>query len=76
MTTKDVTKGIRFSESELNLINEYASFTGQSFSEIVRSATLEAIEDFFDELDLRDAIANDSKEYLSIMDLRKIINET
>lgn len=75
MATKDVTKGIRFTDPELNLINEYASFTGESFSSIVRKATLEMIEDFYDELDLKEAIANDSGEYYTVAEMRKLVNE-
>lgn len=75
MTTKDTTKGIRFTGPELNLINEYSSFTGESFSSIVRKATLEKIEDFYDELDLKEAIANDSGEYYSVTEVRKLLNE-
>jgi hypothetical protein len=75
MATKDVTKGVRFTESELSLINEYASFTGESFSSVVRRATLEAIEDFYDELDLKEAIAADSGEYYTVAEMRKLIND-
>jgi hypothetical protein len=75
MVTKDVTKGIRFTEPELNLINEYAAFTGESFSTIVRDATLGAVEDFFDVLDLKEAIANDSGEYYTVAEMRKLIDE-
>ncbi|MDR1185093.1 MAG: DUF6290 family protein [Coriobacteriales bacterium] len=75
MATKDVTKGIRFTDPELTLINEYASFTGESFSSIVRKATLGMIEDFYDELDLKEAIANDSGEYYTVAEMRKLVNE-
>lgn len=75
MATKDVTKGVRFTGPELNLINEYASFIGESFSSIVRNATLERVENFYDELDLKEAIANDSGEYYTAAEMRKLINE-
>lgn len=75
MDAKDVTKGVRFTHSELNLIQEYASFIGESFSSVVRKATLEKIEDFYDELDLKEAIANDFGEYCSVAEMRKLLNE-
>lgn len=69
------TKGVRFTVPELNLINEYASFTGESFSSVVRKATLEALEDFYDALDLREAIAHDSGEYYTVAEMRKLVDD-
>lgn len=73
MITKDITKGVRFNQAELNLINEYTTFTGESFSSVVRKATLDAIEDFYDSISLKEAIAQDSGEYLTASGMRELL---
>ncbi|MCL2137399.1 MAG: DUF6290 family protein [Coriobacteriia bacterium] len=61
-----VVQGIRFEPEEIEMINEYAKFTGKSFSAVVRESTLEAIEDKIDVEILREAIRNDSGTYLTL----------
>lgn len=43
-----VVKSIRFSKEEEKAINEYAEFANKSFSDVVKSAILEKLEDEYD----------------------------
>ena len=55
-----VIKSIRFSKEEEKVINEYAEFANKTFSDVVKSAILEKLED---EYDIK--VANeDYEEYL------------
>lgn len=42
------TRTIRFKEEEEKAIEDYSAFMGQSFSEVVRNAILEKLEDEYD----------------------------
>ena len=66
-----IVQAIRFEPDEIDLINEYAKFAGKSFSALVRESALEAIEDKIDALALREAIANDSGNYLSLEEIER-----
>ena len=48
---------------------------GRVFSAIVRKATLASIAGFYDALDLADSIVNDSGEYYTVAEMRKLLNE-
>ncbi|MCL2137583.1 MAG: DUF6290 family protein [Coriobacteriia bacterium] len=61
-----VVQGIRFEPDEIEMINEYAKFTGKTFSAVVRESALEAIEDKIDAEALREVIKNDSGNYLTL----------
>jgi hypothetical protein len=54
-----VTSGVRFTVQEKAAIQKYAEAHGQNFSDVVRQAVLEKIEDEYDLAILMDAIAND-----------------
>ena len=43
-----VIKSIRFSKEEERVINEYAEFANKTFSDVVKSAILEKLEDEYD----------------------------
>jgi len=66
-----VVQGIRFEPEEIEMINEYAKFTGKTFSAVVRESTLEAIEDKIDADALKEAIRNDSSIYLTLDEVIK-----
>lgn len=53
------TTAIRFDATEKSWIQAYADFVGKSFSEVVREATLEMIEDVADQQAYEEAIAKD-----------------
>lgn len=50
---------IRFAPEEKDWIQAYADFVGKSFSEVVREAVLERIEDAVDQQAYEDAVAED-----------------
>ena len=54
-----VTTAIRFAPEEKAWIQSYADFCGQSFSDVVREAVLEKVEDAADVAAYNEAIAND-----------------
>lgn len=43
-----IVKSIRFSEEEEKAISDYANFANKSFSDVVKSAILEKLEDEYD----------------------------
>lgn len=53
------TTAIRFASDERDWIQSYADFMGKSFSEVVREAVLERIEDAADLQAYEDALAED-----------------
>ena len=54
-----VSTAIRFSPEERDWIQAYADFIGKSFSEVVREAALEYVEDAADLLAYQEALAED-----------------
>lgn len=66
-----VVQGIRFEPEEVALINEYAEFTGTSFSAVVRKSTLEAIEAQIDIEELRQAISQSTGRFLTLDEVEK-----
>ena len=54
-----VTTAIRFAPEEKAWIQSYADFCGRSFSDVVREAVLEKVEDAADVAAYNEAIAND-----------------
>lgn len=53
---------VRFNDSELGLLKEYASLYNVSVSEVIRKATMEMIEDSMDVAILEAAMERISKE--------------
>lgn len=53
---------VRFNDSELALIKEYASQYNLSLSDVIRKATMDMIEDSMDVVILEDAMERISKE--------------
>lgn len=53
------TTAVRFDANEKSWIQAYADFVGKSFSEVVREATLEMIEDAADRQSYEEALAED-----------------
>ncbi|WP_303155216.1 type II toxin-antitoxin system RelB family antitoxin [Corynebacterium sp.] len=60
---------VRMSEEDAELVRKFAHFEGVTISDFVRSAILEKIEDAHDLQELRDAVAQDSGERLSMDDI-------
>lgn len=63
------TTAIRFGDEEREWIQQYADFSGQSFSDVVREATLDYIEDAADIIAYNEAIADDDGERHSLKDV-------
>ncbi|MDO5032214.1 MAG: DUF6290 family protein [Corynebacterium sp.] len=63
------TMTVRMSEEDAELVRKFAHFEGVTISDFVRSAILEKIEDAHDLQELRDAVAQDSGERLSMDDI-------
>lgn len=57
---------IRFAPEERQWIQAYADMQGKSFSEVVREAALEAVEDACDLAAYRDALAEDDGTHYSL----------
>lgn len=60
------TTAIRFAPEERSWIQSYADFLGKSFSDVVREAALEAVEDAVDYQAYSDALATDDGERFSL----------
>ena len=64
-------QGVRFETEEIDVINEYAQFTGKSFSMVVRESTMAYLEDEIDTTTLKAAIAEDSGDYVTLDEAEK-----
>jgi predicted DNA-binding protein len=60
---------IRFESEEREWIQSYADFRGKTFSDVVREAILERIEDETDVQAFNEAMARDDGEYLTMDEL-------
>ena len=60
------TKAVRFEPDEIEWIQAYADFTGRSFSETVRQAVLEEVEEAADMRAYEEALAADGGERYSM----------
>lgn len=64
---------IRFDNGEEKLIRSYADAAGMSFSEYVRSAALETVEDAFDIEAYDEALADDDGMRYSMDDVMSMV---
>ena len=60
---------IRFAPEEKAWIQSYCDFVGKSFSDVVREAVLEKVEDEADLLAYREALEEDDGEYITMEEL-------
>jgi predicted DNA-binding protein len=60
---------IRFAPEEKTAIQGYADFCGKTFSDVVREAILEKIEDEADVRAFNEAIAQDDGQYITMDEL-------
>lgn len=67
------TKAIRFAPEECSWIESYAEFRGKSFSEVVREAVLEKIEDATDLRDYQAALAEDDGTRYSMDEVMRMV---
>jgi uncharacterized protein (DUF1778 family) len=70
-----VTTGIRFTIEEKTVIQKYAEAHQQNFSDIVRQAVLEKIEDEYDLAILMKAIAEDDGTHYSLDEVDAMFSE-
>lgn len=63
---------IRFADEEKEWIRSYASFEGKSFSEFVREAALERVEDAVDAQAYREALDNDDGQSYSMEEVMRM----
>lgn len=66
---------IRFDDGEEELIRSYAGAVGMSFSEFVRSAALEKVEDAVDIEAYNEALADDDGTQYSMDDVMRMAME-
>lgn len=66
---------IRFEEEEKDWIQSYASVLGISFSEFVRSATLEKVEEAADIEAYNEALMEDDNTHYSMIDVMHMAME-
>ena len=66
---------ISFNEGEKDWIQSYASVLGMSFSEFVRSAALEKVEDAADIKAYNEALADDDGTHYSMDDVMRMAME-
>lgn len=66
---------IRFDESEKNWIQSYASVLGMSFSEFVRNAALDKVEEAADIKEYNEALMEDDGTRYSMDDVRRMAME-
>lgn len=69
-----IIKSIRFSKEEEKAINEYADFTNKSFSDVVKSAILEKLEDEYD-IRIADKAYEDYERDLITYTHEEVLNE-
>lgn len=67
-----VSTAIRFSPEERDWIQVYADFMGKSFSEVVREAALEYVEDAADLLAFQEAIAEDDGTWYTTEEVKRM----
>lgn len=67
-----VSTAIRFSPEERDWIQAYADFMGKSFSEVVREAALEYVEDAADLLAFQEAIAEDDGTWYTTEEVKRM----
>ncbi len=63
------TTAIRFGAEEKEWIQAYADFTGRSFSDVVREAALEAVEDAADLYAYNEALVEDTGERFTLAEV-------
>ncbi len=67
-----ISTAIRFEAEERDWIQSYADLHGMSFSDVVREATLEHIEDALDLQAYNDALAEDDGQRLAMEEVMKM----
>ena len=67
---------IRFEPEEKSWIQAYADFTGRTFSDVVREAALEMVEDAADRQAYEDALAADDGVRYPMDEVRRMATES
>ena len=65
------TATVRFAPEEKAWIQSYADFVGMSFSDVVREAVLEVIEELADARDFAQALEEDDGQRFDLADVKK-----
>ncbi|MBQ2680416.1 MAG: hypothetical protein IJF97_00615 [Eggerthellaceae bacterium] len=69
------TMGVRLSSDERMWLDEYATFTGKTASELMREAVLEMIEDAVDVYEYNRAMSETDEEEYSMDDVMRSVME-